>query len=89
MNVSNPDDLDIEETVRGYLYDASGEQALGYNEQAFSSHDMLPISADLGFSVENQFLSKLIVYQYDGYNNIKQRSHSYTFTFTRNDEKSM
>lgn len=89
MNVSNPDPMDIKETAIGYLYDATGEQALGYSELAFSPYDMLLISADLGFGIENRFESKLMVYQYDSYNNIKQRSHPYTFTFTRDNGTSM
>ena len=89
MNVSNKDNLDIEETARGYLYDGGGENALEYSELAFSTYDILLIPADLRFGIENQFLIKLIVYQYDGYNNIKQQSHPYIFTFTRNDGKPM
>ncbi len=85
MTVSNTDDFNYQKqsVAKSVLYDAGGKQVLTSSELAYSSNEMLLISAELSFGMENEITTKLIVYQFE--DNIIQQSDPYILTFKRNE----
>lgn len=63
MDVSNTSDFNYEYqgSARSVLSDGTRKQAIASSELAFSSHDMLLLSGELGFGIENQLVTQLIV----------------------------
>jgi hypothetical protein len=93
MNVSNGDDFNYEKRsiAKSVLHDAVGNQVLGASDLAYSSNEMLLISAQLWrpedrvimFDTDNTIITKLTVYQFT--NGMVQQSDPYTLIFKRNE----
>ncbi len=93
MNVSNTNGFNSERqsVAKSVLYNAVGNQVLASTDLAYSSNEMLAISAQLWrpedrvtiFDTENKVITKLVVYQFN--NDVIQQSDPYTLTFKRNE----
>ena len=89
----NASDFDYEKrsVAKSVLYDANGKQVLAASDLAYSSNEMLFISAQLWpstdqvtmFAKDNQIMTKLIVYQFNS--NSIQQSDPYILIFKRNE----
>jgi hypothetical protein len=84
MNTSNTDDFNNrkESIAKSVLYDADRKQVLALTDLAYSSNEMLLISAQLSFDTNNEADTKLVVYQFN--DGIVRQSDPYILTFKRN-----
>lgn len=93
MNVSTTDNFNYEKqsVAKSVLYDAVGKQVLALSDLAYSSNEMLGISVQLWqpenqltpFDTENEVITRLVVYQFNG--DDRQQSDPYILTFKRNE----